>query len=633
MFVLIPSNFHRPFVAVLSSKKIRSVLHFLPNLPFLFLIFLLIPVTCISGRGDRRRSEVHLANAVRRKCEDITIPMCRGVGYNQTSIPNQFLHDSQEEAGLEAHQFWPLVEIQCSTELRFFLCSLYTPICIASYHLPLPPCRSVCVRVRAGCAPLMRQYGFAWPHRMDCNLFPEYGDPERLCMQLNTTYGAEGTSAPMSGSSTAKDGVCPMQCRCNAPFVEIGNGTGAPFDRVSVGEEMNCATPCRGVYFGAEEDLFTEFWIGLWSVACLISTSLTLFTFLIEPSRFRYPERSIVFLSLCYSFVSLAYVIRLVLGHDVIACVQDGAAADNRLVVVRHLRTTRPQPMGACHAIFFLLYFFGMASNVWWVILSFSWFLSAGLKWGEEAVSSCSPHFHLTAWLLPSAQTIAVLATSAVDGDVISGVCYVGNASVISLRLFVIAPLCLYLFCATAFLVAGFVSLVRVRHVIRQQCSSTGTNKLERFMVRIGVFSLLYTLPATCLIACYLYEDTARRLYETHINCRPCADPGRPSDDPGVVSRKPEFAVFMAKYFMSLVVGITSGFWIWTGKTIESWRRFYERLSKDPDEEDRRRQQVVPGRAGGGGAKSSDPVATVSLTQESASRAGGQGGQRVKRWT
>lgn len=61
-------------------------------------------------------------------CQEITVPMCRGIGYNLTHMPNQFNHDTQDEAGLEAHQFWPLVEIHCSPELRFFLCSMYTPI-------------------------------------------------------------------------------------------------------------------------------------------------------------------------------------------------------------------------------------------------------------------------------------------------------------------------------------------------------------------------------------------------------------------------------------------------------------------------------------------------------------------------
>ena len=29
------------------------------------------------------------------KCQEITIPMCRGIGYNLTYMPNQFNHDTQ----------------------------------------------------------------------------------------------------------------------------------------------------------------------------------------------------------------------------------------------------------------------------------------------------------------------------------------------------------------------------------------------------------------------------------------------------------------------------------------------------------------------------------------------------------
>lgn len=41
------------------------------------------------------------AHAVKPRCEAITVPMCRGVGYNLTSFPNGLDHDTQEEAGLE----------------------------------------------------------------------------------------------------------------------------------------------------------------------------------------------------------------------------------------------------------------------------------------------------------------------------------------------------------------------------------------------------------------------------------------------------------------------------------------------------------------------------------------------------
>ncbi len=36
-------------------------------------------------------------------CQEISVPLCRDVGYNYTYMPNQFKHDTQDEAGLEVH--------------------------------------------------------------------------------------------------------------------------------------------------------------------------------------------------------------------------------------------------------------------------------------------------------------------------------------------------------------------------------------------------------------------------------------------------------------------------------------------------------------------------------------------------
>lgn len=44
------------------------------------------------------------SGALQPRCQDITIPMCRGIGYNLTSFPNALDHDTQEEAGLEVSQ-------------------------------------------------------------------------------------------------------------------------------------------------------------------------------------------------------------------------------------------------------------------------------------------------------------------------------------------------------------------------------------------------------------------------------------------------------------------------------------------------------------------------------------------------
>ena len=43
----------------------------------------------------------------------ITVPVCQSIGYNLTYMPNMFNHSTQEEAALDVHQFWYLVEINC----------------------------------------------------------------------------------------------------------------------------------------------------------------------------------------------------------------------------------------------------------------------------------------------------------------------------------------------------------------------------------------------------------------------------------------------------------------------------------------------------------------------------------------
>ncbi len=195
------------------------------------------------------------------------------------------------------------------------------------------------------------------------------------------------------------------------------------------------------------------------------------------------------------------------------------------------------------------------------MILTFTWFLAAGMKWGNEAIARYSQYFHLAAWLIPSVKSIAALALSSVDGDSVAGICYVGNQNLDNLWGFVLAPLVIYLFIGTIFLFAGFVSMFRIRSVIKQ--GGTKTDKLERLMIRIGVFTVLHTVVAMVIVACYVYEQHNREAWEIAHACNCSSDRKAP---------KPDYAVFMLKYFMCLSVGITSGAWTWSSKTLDSWR-------------------------------------------------------------
>ncbi|MFT7816336.1 frizzled-1-like [Arapaima gigas] len=502
-------------------------------------------------------------------CQPISIPLCTDIAYNETIMPNLLGHTNQEDAGLEVHQFYPLVKVQCSADLKFFLCSMYAPVCTV-LEQALPPCRSLCERARQGCEALMNKFGFQWPDSLACEAFPVHGAGE-LCVGQNNSERSvpveptlDVTEPPYPGERSRWHFRCPAALRV-PPYLNYR----------FLGEE-DCAAPCEPskpygmMYFSQEERRFARIWIGIWSVLCCTSTLFTVLTYLVDMKRFSYPERPIVFLSGCYTMVSVAYVAGFLL-EDRVACNEHFENEAHTVV-----QGTKKE---GCTILFMMLYFFSMASSIWWVILSLTWFLAAGMKWGHEAIEANSQYFHLAAWAVPAVKTITVLAVGKVDGDTLSGVCFVGLSSVDALRGFVLAPLFLYLSIGTSFLLAGFVSLFRIRTIMKHD--GTKTEKLEKLMVRIGVFSVLYTVPATIVVACYFYEQAFREAWEwtwLSRSCKTYAVPCPPQRHPQVM---PDFTVFMIKYLMTLIVGITSGFWIWSGKTLNSWRKFYRRLTSN----------------------------------------------------
>ena len=161
-----------------------------------------------------------------------------------------------------------------------------------------------------------------------------------------------------------------------------------------------------------------------------------------------------------------------------------------------------------------------------------------------------------------------------VDGDELSGVCFVGLSDLSALRGYVLAPLFVYFFVGATFLLAGFVSLFRVRSVLKDDYSKR--EKIEKLMIRIGVFSILYTLPAVSVLGCLFYEQSNREKWQDSWKDRwvyqeRCEEQTCPEYP--VANDKPDFTVFMVKYLMFLIVGITSGFWIWSSKTINAWKK------------------------------------------------------------
>nr|AUT31437.1 frizzled receptor 9,10-like protein [Saccoglossus kowalevskii] len=497
-------------------------------------------------------------------CEKITIPMCIGIGYNMTVMPNLMGHSDQSAAAINVHEFSPLVEYGCAPHLKFFLCSLYAPMCSEELEQPIPACRPMCEDARRLCSPIMERFNFPWPESLDCTVLPVKGERTRLCMEAPDINDNSSSNYPVTGGPY--QGI-PFNDDLPAEEVTTLEANPCAFNPerwVYVEKTQKCAARCDVDVFYQETDKdFAKTWLGIWGVLCCASAVATVLTFCVDRARFKYPERPIIFLSMCYFVYSVAYIVRLVVGPEAISCDETNKGVTYR--IQEGLEST------GCTIVFLIQYYFYMASSIWWVILTLTWFLAAGMKWGYEAIAAHSSYFHLVAWAIPAVKTIVVLVMRRVDGDELTGMCYVGNQDSKALLGFVLIPLFCYFIIGTSFILAGFVYLFRIRKVMK--IGGKNIEKLEKLMVRIGVFSVLYTVPATCVIATYFFQYINMEDWEHQAKYEnDCVD-----DQCLLAESIPNVPVLVVKIFMLLVVGITSGMWIWSSKTVNSWQRFFNR--------------------------------------------------------
>ncbi|KAL3052871.1 frizzled-3a [Trematomus bernacchii] len=495
-------------------------------------------------------------------CEPITLRMCQGLPYNATYMPNILNHYDQQTAALAMEPFHPMVNLQCSPDLRMFLCALYAPVCTEYGRMTLP-CRRLCLQARSDCYKLMDMFGVSWPQEMECTRFPDCD--ESYPRPVDLLSSSESTDSPIS---VQRDyGFwCPRELKINP---ELG------YSFLGV---RDCSPPCSNMYFTREELAFARYFIGVVSIVCLSATLFTFLTFLIDVSRFRYPERPIIFYAVCYMMVSLVFFLGFLL-EDNVSC---NAASPGRF---RAATVTQGSHNKACTLLFMVLYFFTMAGSVWWVILTITWFLAAVPKWGSEAIEKKALLFHACAWGIPGVLTVTLLAMNKIEGDSISGVCFVGLYNLTALRWFLIAPLGLDVVVGVALLLAGIAALNRVRMEIPLE--KENQEKLVKFMIRIAVFSVLYLVPLLVVLACYLYENSYRSIWETTWVQEQCRDYHIPCPYQVEHTSRPDLALFLTKYVMMLIVGIPSVFWVGSKKTCFEWAGFFhgkrrkDRMVKD----------------------------------------------------
>lgn len=441
---------------------------------FLTLVLALVLLTRSSSAAGRSKDLESL-----EKCEPINIEMCKSLPYDKTLFPNHLGQKNQEEADRTIVTYSPLINIKCSADIQLFLCSMLAPVCTV-LPKPLLPCRSLCESAREGCESLMKSFGYSWPDAFDCSKLPIDGGAE-LCMGRNSS-GVDDRKLESFKTSTISPGI---PNKYDEGFVICPAQLKAPKDKdysLAVGDVQveDCGAPCYNMFFGQGKITQINTWSGVWAIFGMIPCLFTIATYLIDPTRFPFPQLSIIFMSFCYLIVTIVYIIGFALGDNV-ACGQAFEVKDINLETERLVRQGTLDDW-RCQVIAMVLYFFDTAGSLWWVMLTVGWFLEAGLKWGSEAIEGS--YLHAIVWTVAAIQMVLMVVLKKIEGDILSGVCFVGLWDSHSLLSFVVIPKALYLSIGFVFLIMGVVSHIRVRSEIQKRREKT--DALESLLCRIG---------------------------------------------------------------------------------------------------------------------------------------------------
>ncbi|CAH8616719.1 unnamed protein product [Schistosoma mattheei] len=644
-------------------------------------------------------------------CVPIHESVCHGLQYTHTSLPNSVGLTTQEEAAKRMNDYRSLINVGCSQYLKFFLCTIYFPMCTPALNPPaaLQPCQNLCRYVQSKCEPIMKSFSFPWPIELNCKSLPSESG---MCIQPQNydldkqgeiisqgipseAHGAIANLLPDFGEFLAHQNAQNQQLTgAQTNQTDNNHGKISLIDNNQSGlmkhhilhrtklqaskcyvveillyseqahDNITCARRCNAhLFYKPIEKRFANVWMLVWAILCLASCAMTMITFTLSRSRFAYPERPIIYISVCYFFYSTGFILHALIGRDSVACrnkvetisssllpsgvSQEGAKKLLTSVAQSKVNVTFLITSGHegtwCTIVFLILFYFSQASYLWWVMLAISWFLSASCKWGCEGIEAISSILHMLAWAVPALKTIIILIMHRIDADELTGLCNVGYQNSTSLLAFILLPQVIYLLLGILFLLVGFHSLISLRSNLKQHVKSlmpvantktglancynsqfkrnvtatlaTSTTplqpitltspviplnngnirRLDKLMIKIAIFSMLYVLPKACVIGVNIYNyinfpkwmKTLDKLAK-QTNCLTEYGTNWSLVTQCVSDNHfPSVEANMLQIFMSLVVGITSGMWVWCNrKSSETWIKCMTGKKKDLSKHD-----------------------------------------------
>lgn len=482
------------------------------------------------------------------KCEDLQYTeTCFGQNLPYQSTSNDLTNYLSQGYSLEQlHSYQQLRHIpKCWSAIQPFLCAVFFPKCekINGVDMIYLPSYEMCKITMEPCKILYNSTFF--PDFLKCNesIFPSKCNNDVRELKFNLTG------------------------QCIKPLVDTE-------DPANFYKDIDgCGIGCDDPYYTEEEHRQVRKLIAWGASICLVLHLFAIFTFTIDwHNGNKYPALIIFYVNLCYMISCLGW-----LGQFL-----PGARKD---IVCRFDKTLKTgEPNGgenlSCIIVFIFVYYFLMAAMCWFVIFTYAWHVSfKAIGKIQERIDKKASYFHLIAWSIPLVLTIAIMAISEVDGNSITGICFVGYVNHAIRGGFVLGPLICSLLIGGYFLARGMAILINLKISSKQIISTRASKKIRQSIIRMGICSVLTFVFICITISCHIYEfknssqwaESLRnyiicKITTTYEEVESCKNHYRPS------------VSILQLHLMSLFAsGVVMASFVFTPSTLEIWSRYYKR--------------------------------------------------------
>ncbi|NXY23460.1 SMO protein, partial [Atrichornis clamosus] len=447
------------------------------------------------------------------------------------------------------------------------------------------PSQTLCQATRAPCTIVERERG--WPDFLKCtpDRFPE-GCPNEV---QNIKFNSSG--------------------QCEAPLVRTDN------PKSWYEDVEGCGIQCQNPLFTEKEHREMHVYIAAFSSVTIFCTFFTLVRHgatgevspggerapscgLLAPHQAtfvadwrnsnRYPAVILFYVNACFFVGSIGWLAQFMDGaRDEIVCRADGT--------MRLGEPTSNETL-SCVIIFVIVYYSLMSGVIWFVMLTYAWHTSfKALGTTYQPLLGKTSYFHLITWSIPFVLTVAILAVAQVDGDSVSGICFVGYKNYRYRAGFVLAPIGLVLIVGGYFLIRGVMTLFSIKSNHPGLLSEKAASKINETMLRLGIFGFLAFGFVFITFGCHFYdffnqaewERSFREYVLCEANVTIATQTNKPIPDCEIKNR-PSLLVEKINLFAMFGTGVSMSTWVWTKATLLIWKRTWCRLTGQSDDQPKR---------------------------------------------